>query len=314
MSLLGAHMSIAGGFHKALEAAAAERMETVQIFTHSPSQWAVRHAAPPGQRPRGAASAAPLFLDSWRAPELKQADVSQFQRVLDETRIQHPIAHSSYLINLASPDEALWEKSVAAMIVELERASTLGLRYVVVHPGAAVSATEDQGIANVARAIDVVHRRVRRGQAELLLENTAGQGSCLGWRFEQLAAILAGVRRADRLGVCFDTCHAFAAGYPLASAADYRRTFAAFDRVVGLDQIRAFHVNDSVKPLGSRVDRHAHLGRGQVGLDAFRRLVNDRRFRAVPMYLETPKGEHDGETWDAINLRLLRELAGSVSR
>lgn len=284
--LFGAHMSIAGGYYKAVEAAGSFGMTTCQLFTKNNNQW--------------------------RAKEITPEDVALFQQALVEHHVSHPISHSSYLINLASPDETLWQKSIDAMIVELERAALLGLDYVVVHPGASVSVDEAQGIANVARAIDEVHRRVPAGKAELLLENTAGQGSCLGWRFEQLAAIIAAVRDGQRLGVCFDTCHAFAAGYGLASAADYRQTFDAFERTVGLDRLRAFHVNDSVKPFGSRVDRHAHLGEGQIGIDGFRRLLQDARFHDIPMYLETPKEDRDGEPWDAINLRTLRTLAGEV--
>jgi len=282
--LIGAHMSIAGGYYKAVAAAGELGMTTCQLFTKNNNQWLGK--------------------------EISTDDVQQFQRALDEHHVSHPISHSSYLINLASADEALWQKSVDAMVVELERAALLGISWVVVHPGASVLATEEQGIANVIRAIDAVHQRVRRGQAELLLENTAGQGSCLGWKFEQLAAIIAGARHADRLGVCFDTCHAFAAGYPLATASEYRRTFELFDQIVGLDRLRAFHLNDSVKPLGSRVDRHAHIGLGQIGLDGFRRLMGDQRFRLIPMYLETPKEDRDGEPWDAINLRTLRDFAG----
>lgn len=280
-------MSIAGGYYKAVEAAGELGMTTCQLFTKNNNQW--------------------------NAKEITRDDVQRFQQALTEFHIAQPISHSSYLINLASSDEALWAKSVAAMVVELRRAAELGIAWVVLHPGAAVGAAEEVAIAHVVRAIDAIHQEVRRGQAEILLENTAGQGSCLGWNFAQLGAIIAGARHGDRLGVCFDTCHALAAGYAFATAADYRRMFDDFAQTIGLDRLKAFHLNDSVKPLGSRVDRHAHIGHGHVGLDAFRHILTDARFHDVPMYLETPKEDRDGEPWDAINLRTLRELAGETA-
>lgn len=339
MPLFGAHLSIAGGFYKAVVAAAELGMDTVQIFTGSPQIWAVtpvepangsdesraksnaaRRAAGKGGARSKAAPTAPAASRSaaerspetrWTSKPLAADEVERFQQTLLERKIARPIAHSSYLINLASPDPALWARSVEALIVELDRADQLGVSHVVVHPGAAVDASEDEGIANVVRALDAIHERRAPGGAELLLENTAGQGSCLGWKFSQLAAMLDSARRPERLGVCFDTCHALAAGYPLASAEEYRRTFDEFDDLIGVERLQAFHLNDSQKPLGSRVDRHAHLGLGHVGLDAFRRVVRDRRFARLPMYLETPKGDHEGEPWDATNLRILRELARS---
>jgi deoxyribonuclease IV len=275
-------MSIAGGYYKAVDAAAELGMETVQVFTKNNNQW--------------------------RAKEISEEDVRLFREALKAGKITHPTSHASYLINLASPSDELWQKSIDGMVVELERAARLGIAHVVVHPGAPVSLCESDGIARVAAAIDEVHRRLPECGAEILLENTAGQGSCLGWKFEHLAEIIAATKEPKRLGVCFDTCHAFAAGYGLTDAADYTKTWKNFDVTVGIERIKAIHLNDSKKDFGSRVDRHDHIGRGKIGLDAFRRLLNDKRFRKVPMYLETPKEEEDGESLDAINLRTLRGL------
>jgi deoxyribonuclease IV len=247
--------------------------------------------------------------NQWRAKPISQEDVSLFSTALKEQKIAQPMSHASYLINLASHNPSLWEKSVDGMVVELHRASQLGICYVVVHPGAHTGQTEQAGIANVVRAIDEIHQRADGIAAQILLEATAGQGTCLGCRFEQLAAMVKGAHRSDRLGICVDTCHLFAAGYPLAERSDYLRTFRELDKVVGLDRIKAFHLNDSKKDFGSRVDRHEHIGRGKLGLAAFGHLLNDHRFRHIPMYLETPKGvTDDGEDWDAVNMRKLRGL------
>lgn len=282
MAILGAHQSIAGGYFRAVERAQAVGCDCVQLFTKNNNQW--------------------------QAKELTAEDAEKFQEALRRLGIAHPLAHDSYLINLASPDPALWKRSVEAFIVEMLRADRFGIPYVVTHPGAYTSSSEAAGIAAVVRALDEVHCQTRGIRARCLLETTAGQGSCLGWRFEQLADMLEGVRDPDRLGVCVDTCHVFAAGYPLGGAKDYKSTMRAFDQTIGLKWVRAIHLNDSVKPLGSRVDRHAHIGRGQLGQEAFRHLLNDGRFCNVPMYLETPKGEELGEDLDEINLRTLRSL------
>jgi deoxyribonuclease IV len=296
MPILGAHESIAGGYYKAVEIARQVGCDCVQIFTKNNNQW--------------------------RAKELSDDDVSRFQGALKRLKITHPIAHDSYLINLASPDKDLWKRSVDAFVVELQRAERLRVPYVVTHPGAYTTSSEARGLRAIIRALNEVHRQTRGIKAQCLLETTAGQGSNLGWRFEHLATILGGVKDPDRLGVCFDTCHVFAAGYamgssltPVAAATtlsqrerEYRATMREFDKTVGVKLIRAFHLNDSLKPLGSRVDRHAHIGRGQLGKEPFRFLLNDRRFRRVPMYLETPKGTEGGKELDTINLRTLRRL------
>jgi len=278
-------MSIAGGYYKAVEIAAKCGCDCVQLFSKNNNQW--------------------------RAKAITDQEAEQFTDALKRLNIAHPIVHDSYLINLAAPDDVLWQKSIEAFVLELQRADQLGIPYVVTHPGAFTTSCEETGIDRVAAALDEVHKQTPKVKSQCLLETTAGQGSCLGWRFEHLGDIIAKVKHADRLGVCVDTCHIFAAGYPIADKKDYKATMAEFDRLVGVDRIRAFHLNDSVKGLGSRVDRHARIGGGQIGLEAFRNLLGDRRFREVPMYLETPKGIEDGEELDVINLRVLRELGKS---
>jgi deoxyribonuclease-4 len=282
MSILGAHMSIAGGYYRAVEIAHECGCDCVQLFTKNNNQW--------------------------RAKELTDEDAEKFQSALERLGIGHAIAHDSYLINLASPDQVLWEKSAEAFCVELLRAEKLGIRYVVTHPGAFTTSSEQEGIDRIIAALDTVHRRTAGIAACTLLENTAGQGSCLGWRFEHLAAIIAGVAEPERLGVCIDTCHTIAAGYPLVTEQEYAATIAELDRLVGLDRVKAIHVNDSKQPLGSRVDRHEHIGRGTLGLEPFRHLLNDPRFSHTPMYLETAKEQENGEEMDVVNLRTLRGL------
>lgn len=281
MTWLGAHQSIAGGYYRAVERAKACGCDCVQIFTANPRSFAAGQDA---------------------------SQSGRFRTALSELGLSHPIAHDSYLINLASPNRCLWRKSVAAFVEELHRAEILGIPYVVTHPGAYTTGSEAVGLKNVVRALDEVHAEARGVRARCLLETTAGQGTALGWQFEQLAEIIGRVKEPDRLGVCFDTCHVFAAGYALRSRKEYEATMAAFDRLVGLDRIKAFHLNDSRCRRGSHVDRHEHIGRGKLGLGPFRLLLTDPRFREVPMYLETPKGQTGGVDWDAINLRVLRRL------
>jgi len=282
MPLLGAHMSIAGGYYKAVLAAAELGMDCVQIFTKNNNQW--------------------------RAKPLTDDDINRFREALEETGIQQPVAHDSYLINLASPDDALWQKSQDAFVVELERAEALGLIGVVMHPGSFVKSSEEEGLARIVQAIDTVHQKTEGFQTQILLETTAGQGTNLGHRFEQLAYIIDETAESDRLGVCVDTCHIFAAGYAIGTPQEYRRTMKEFDDLIGIDRIRAFHLNDSKKEFGSRVDRHDHIGEGHLGLEPFRNLLNDRRFAKTPMCLETAKVERDGVPMDAINLETLRGL------
>lgn len=281
-SMFGAHMSMAGGHDRAVRAAHAVGFSTVQVFTKANSQW--------------------------RAAELTDAHVVAFRSAMAETGVGTPVGHASYLINLGSPDDALWERSIASLAVEVGRGEALGIGDLVIHPGAHVGQGEEAGLARIARGLDEVHRRTKGVALKIALETTAGQGTCLGHRFEHLGWLLGRVADPDRLGVCVDTCHIFAAGYPLATPSEYHDTMGALERAVGAGRVRVLHLNDSLRPMGSRVDRHAGIGRGHLGIEPFRHLVNDPRFRSLPMILETPKGEEEGEGLDAINLRVLRRL------
>jgi deoxyribonuclease-4 len=209
---------------------------------------------------------------------------------------------------LASPDELLRQKSIDGMIVELARAEQLGIPYVIVHPGAYTTLCEEEGIELVAASIDRVQAALPRGKARIALELTAGQGTCLGCSLAQLAAIIERVKKQQRVAVCIDTCHAFAVGIDLADRKSYLAFWREFEERLGLARLIAIHLNDSKRELGSRVDRHEHIGRGKMGVEAFRNILRDKRLRDVPMYLETEKGEHEGESWDVVNLRVLREL------
>jgi deoxyribonuclease IV len=277
--LVGAHMSIAGGIHNAFARAQQAGCRTLQIFLKSSNQW--------------------------KGKILTESDRLFYAEAEKRSGIGPVVAHSSYLINLASPDPALHEKSLGAFMEEMERANFLGVSCVILHPGAHMGAGESQGIARVARALNRALSQVAP-PVRILLENTAGQGSSLGHSFDQLAAILERVRDEGRIGVCVDTCHTFAAGYDIRTEEGYAKTMREFDRLIGTRRISVFHVNDCKKELGSRVDRHTHIGRGQIGLAAFRCLVNDRRFAKVPKILETPKGEDLEE--DKMNLATLRSL------
>jgi len=274
-------MSIAGGYYKAVEAAAECKMDCVQLFTKNNNQW--------------------------RAKPITDDDVKLFREALEETGIQRPCAHASYLINLASPKDELWEKSIDAFTIELERAERLGLLGVVLHPGSYVKSSPEEGLNRIVSALDEIHKRVPGLNTETWLETTAGQGTNLGCQFEELQFLLENVSENDRLGICVDTCHIFAAGYSLQKKSEYQETFEKFDKTIGLDWIRGFHLNDSKKEFGSRVDRHEHIGEGFLGLEPFRHLLNDKRFAEHPMYLETPK-ERDDQQMDPVNLKTLRAL------
>ncbi len=280
--LIGSHLSIAGGYYKAANEAGALGMATVQIFTKNGSQW---HAKP-----------------------LVEEEIRLFKEAIARNNLQLPCSHDSYLINLGSVNDELWNKSIDAFVIELERAEALGLVGVVTHPGAAGESEEDEALARVVEAFNIINDRTAGFKVQTWIEATAGQGTTLGYRFEHLAYIINEAQDPDRFGVCVDTCHIFAAGYPLGTAAEYQATFQEFDDVVGIDRIRAFHLNDSKKPLASRVDRHDHIGEGFLGLEPFRCLMNDERFADRPMYLETKKEQRDGEEMDAVNLRTLLGL------
>jgi deoxyribonuclease IV len=278
--LLGAHMSIAGGVGNALLHGKKVACDTIQIFTKSSRQWAGK-------------------------PYTKE-EIEQFRVNRQETGITTIIAHDSYLLNLGSPDAGLRKQSIAAFIDELERCELLGVANLVAHPGAHVGAGETEGIKTIAKSLDEAHKACPGYTTKITLEITAGQGSTIGYRFDQIGNIMGATKESERLRVCFDTEHAFAAGYDIRTREGYERTFVEFDEAIGIDRLAAFHLNDSKKEFNSRVDRHEHIGKGQIGVEAFRLLLNDKRFWGLPMCLETPKGPDLKE--DQENLALLRSL------
>src|SRR5262245_20151837 len=278
--LLGAHMSIAGGVGNALLLGKKVDCDAIQIFTKSSRQWASK-------------------------PYTKE-EIELFRINRKETGITTIVAHDSYLLNLGSPDDALRKRSIEAFIDELERCEILGVSNLIAHPGAHVGSGEAEGIKTIARSVDEVHKACPGYTTRITLEITAGQGSNLGYRFEQIANMIDATYESDRLRVCFDTEHAFAAGYDLRTRDGYERTFAEFDEKIGIELLAAFHLNDSKKEFHSRVDRHEHIGKGFIGIEGFRFLMNDQRFWGLPMCLETPKGPELKE--DRMNLKLLRSL------
>lgn len=277
-------MSIAGGYYKAVEAASQFSMDVVQLFTKNNNQWAAK----------------PITDD----------DCKLFREALERTGVSRPLSHASYLINLASPKDELWQKSIDSMVIELQRAELLGLDGVVMHPGSFVESTPEEGLERIAKAICEIHNRVAPNSAWLLLENTAGQGSNLGWNMEQLGWLLERTGEALQVGICLDTCHAHAAGYDLSTAEGFKSWDKDAKKHKVLSAIRALHLNDSKKGCGSRVDRHEHIGLGTIGLDGFQRVLKHKTLKTLPMYLETEKGTNeDSEEWDAINMRVLHSLA-----
>ncbi|WP_285906115.1 deoxyribonuclease IV [Pseudodesulfovibrio pelocollis] len=281
---LGAHMSIAGGLHMAFAHIAAVGGTALQLFTRNQRQW--------------------------RIPELSALDAALFAEAWAQWG-DHPVAaHDSYLINLASPDPDLHERSLAAFAEELRRVETLKIPYLVTHPGSHLGQGVEAGTSRYAEALDRAIERSGTSRAMVLLETTAGQGTNLGARFEELARIMELSRHPDRLGVCYDTCHTFAAGYDIRTPEAYAETFEDFDRVIGLDRLRFFHLNDTLTGLGARKDRHEHIGQGAIGLEGFRLLMRDARFAAVPKVLETPKDTDLAD--DVRNLAILRGLAGDA--
>jgi deoxyribonuclease IV len=287
---LGAHVSVAGGLPRAVERAVIHRCDAFQIFAKNASQW--------------------------RGRVLPPAEIEEFRAAVRKSRLGPVVSHGSYLINLATASQALWDQSVAAMGDELDRAESLGLLGVVLHPGCYTAGSEAQGLVRIADALLDLLRARRRGKALVILEHTAGQGTALGATFEQLATIIDRMDGHARVGVCLDTCHLLASGYDIVTPEGYAATFKQFGRLVGFERLKLFHLNDSSRPLGSRVDRHAHIGEGFVGVETFRRLVNDRRFDNLPMVLETPKEERrsnraiEVDRFDERNLALLRSLLG----
>ena len=254
----------------------------------------------------------------WRGAPLDPAEIRLFRRRIDQTGITPVVSHASYLINLATTFPVLREQSIAAFIDELDRAHALGLLGVVIHPGTCTAGSDDDALRLIADAIRLALAARPRRRTMVLLEHTAGQGRTLGYRFEQLGAIIAHLNGASRVGVCLDTCHLVASGYDIVSDAGYRATFAEFDRHVGIDRLRVFHGNDSKKPCGSRVDRHEHIGQGYLGEEPFRRILHDRRFAGLPILIETEKSKGSAKAGaivadplDMNNLETLRRLRSS---
>jgi deoxyribonuclease IV len=257
-------MSIAGGVSEALARGKGAGCECIQIFTKSSRQWASK--------------------------PYTEEEVAAFKRAQAETGIRIVVAHDSYLLNLGAPDEKLRQRSVGGFIDELERCELLGVPFLIAHPGSHVGSGEEAGIKMIAQSIDEAHKACAGFNVKVALEITAGQGSNLGYKFEQMGQIFDAVKENERLRLCFDTEHAFAAGYDLRTDEGYERTFAQLDEYIGLKRLVAFHINDSLKPFNSHVDRHEHIGKGHLGLDPFRRVVNDPRFVGLPMCLETESG------------------------
>lgn len=288
MPRLGAHMSIAGGLPRAIDRARLHACQALQIFTKSANQWRARPILP--------------------------GEIDEFRRRAEVSGIHPIVAHASYLINLAASDRPLRERSRRAFGEEVDRAETLGLLGLVIHPGAYTRGSEPEGIRLIAEAVAQVLDARPDGRTLVLLEGTAGQGTSIGHRFEHLAEIIERLGGSRRLGVCLDTCHLLAAGYDITTPAGCRETFDLFDRVVGLSRLKVVHVNDSMRPCGSRVDRHEHIGQGCLGLEPFRWIMNDPRLRHLPMILETPKtrgrwgGRLEADPLDVMNLDRLRAL------
>ncbi len=278
---LGAHQSIAGGTPRAVERGIDAGCRVLQIFVKNNNRWVGK----PIERP----------------------EAREFRTATRAAGLSRVVAHTSYLINLASPDADLRRKSIEALAEEIERCARLGILDLVLHPGAHCGEGEVTGVARIAASLDEVFDRTGGARVRILLETAAGQGSCVGHRFEHLRDILGAVRTPRRLAACFDTCHVHAAGYDLVTRKGYAETIAAFDRTVGLERLAAIHVNDSKKPRGSRVDRHEHIGRGSIGRRGFRNLMTDPLLTAIPKFLETPKDET--LDLDRANLAVLRRLA-----
>jgi deoxyribonuclease-4 len=280
---LGSHVSVAGGVDKGIDRAVALDMTAVQIFTKNANQWA--------------------------AKPLDPAVVDRFHQKLVDCEIRHVVAHDSYLINVASPDDAVWEKSIDALKTELDRCDILSIPYLVSHPGAHMGSGVDAGIDRVAAAINRIHTELPDGKAAVAIETTAGQGTTMGRTFEEIARMIDAIDDKKRVAVCLDTCHIFVAGYDLLTPAAYEQTMKQFDDVIGLPYLRVLHLNDSLKGLGSFRDRHKHIGEGELGIEPFRYLLNDPRLAGLPGILETPKDD-DYED-DLRNLTVLRSLVGT---
>jgi len=283
MDLLGAHVSIAGGIHNAPERGVKSGCSVIQLFTQNANQW--------------------------QGKAVSDEDAALFREKFAASGLVDVVSHDIYLINLAAAPGDVQDKSLIAFKEEMERCARLGIDKIIMHPGSHNGDGEEVGIRRVCEAFDLLFTLVPQFTGKVLLENTAGQGTNLGYKFAHLKAIIEGSSFPGRFGVCLDTCHAFASGYQIAERQGYQRTFDEFDQAVGLSTLMAFHLNDSKKGLGCKVDRHEHIGAGTLGLEPFRFIMNDPHFRLVPKFIETPKG--DSDEMDAVNLTRLRSLVES---
>lgn len=285
--LLGAHMPITGGLEKSISRGQSIGCTTIQLFTKSNRQW---HAKP-----------------------LTAEEIQAFRKTAQQSKIYPIVAHASYLINIASPDRNTETTSVEALTKELIRCQDLGIHYLVLHPGSYTTGNTQQGIERIIQNINHILDNTP-GDTIISLETMAGQGSALCSSFEQIATIIKHINNKKRIGVCFDTCHAFVAGYDLRTAEAYNKTWDAFDKIIGLERLNVIHINDSKKELGSRVDRHEHIGKGALGLEAFELLFNDKRFFDIPKILETPKATEAPFTEDIMNMKTIRSLLSEETK
>ena len=281
---IGAHMSIAGSLHLAFERMLTVGGECLQIFVKASTQWAAR--------------------------ELTEEEIILFRKTQKQSGIRPVVAHASYLLNLASPDEALWKKSIKTLVLEITRCALLNIGHIIFHPGSHRGSGEKTGIQRIASALNLVLEQTTPLDVKILLETTSGAGDQMGYRLEHLRDILGLSQTPGRLGICVDTSHIFAAGYDLGSPEGYDNFFRSLIQLIGLKKLMALHLNDSKSPLGSRVDRHAHIGHGHLGLKPFQWLMEDKKLRTLPMILETPKGKKGGEDWDAVTINLLKKMRG----
>ncbi len=279
--IIGAHESIAGGIHTAFERAESIGCKALQVFTKSSNRWYAR--------------------------PITDEDITNYKTAASKSSIKHVIAHDSYLINLCAKDKVILKKSREAFLDELNRCELLGIHYLNFHPGSHMDVGEKDGIKKIIESLNLIHQQTKDFNVYNVLETTAGQGTSIGWRFEQLREIINGVEESERMAVCIDTCHIFAAGYDISTKDGYEQTIKEFDEIIGLKRLVAIHVNDSKKGLGSRVDRHEHIGKGMIGKNGFRLLMQDTRLIHIPKILETPKGKDLKK--DKMNLMILRTLA-----
>lgn len=282
---LGAHESISGGIYKSLLYGVEDGCEVVQIFSKNARQF--------------------------KAKPLTDDDIKKFKETLKETKMKRTAVHDAYLINLGSPNTKNWTDHKEAFLIEMERAEALGIPHLIFHPGSHLGKGDEYAIKRIITAINELFEKTSEFKLKVLVETTAGQGSNVGYKFEHIRDIIEGVDASERIGACYDTCHTFAAGYDISDSNTYEKTLDEFDNVVGLDKLEGFHLNDALKPLGSRVDRHTQIGDGEIGLFGFWLLVNDERFKSIPGYLETP-ALPNGKSSYKRNLKILKKLRGSI--